>query len=101
MLKKLTIAGAKIVQSGLSVFIADETILRALPVTSKEKVALTALSGQRVVLQPCEGLLFVTIHEACQRLLADISQSVLGIDEVVAGIDVAIKLHHSRMAAHV
>ena len=100
MLKELAVAGTEIVQPRFSVFVADEAVLRALPVTGEEEAALTALTGQRVVLQPCEGLLFVAIHEACQRLLADISQPVLGIDEVVARIDVATRLHHSRMATH-
>ena len=73
VLKELAITTAEIVQTRLAVLVANEAILRTLAVTGKLELTLPALPGERVLLDVSKGLLPFAIHQACQRLLMDIS----------------------------
>lgn len=95
----LVISLTEIVQSRLSILILLETVLRAFAMTGELYVALLALAGQRGMFQPAECLLLLAVKHVDERLLPDVSQLVFRKDEVVAGIHIAIMLHHAGMTA--
>ena len=98
MLEELAVAGTEIIVSRIAVDIAHKTILWALAVAGKQKSALTALARKSSGLQFSEVALTVAVHQARERLLAYVAQTIFGIDKVVARIDIAVKLHHGGMA---
>lgn len=67
--------------------------------TGKLHVTLPALAGKRTVLQTAELLLLLTIKHVDERMVMDVAQLILRKNEVVAGINIAIVLHHSCMTA--
>ena len=99
MVVKMPISLAEIVESGIAVAVVDEPVLGTLSVTGELNIALAALARQRLVLEQTEALLLGTVEHLDERLLADVAQMVLGTHEMVAGVDVAVGLHHTRMTA--
>lgn len=95
----LVISLTEIVQSRLSILVFPEAVLRAFAMAGELHVALLALAGQRSMFQPAECLLLLAVKHVDERLLPDVSQLVFRKDEVVAGIYIAVVLHHARMTA--
>ena len=89
---------AEVVESWLTGGGTEEAVLGALPVAGKEELTLAALGGQAVLLGGTKLLFALAVHHLGQRLRTDITQLVFGKDEVVAGIEIAVVLHHSGMA---
>ena len=67
--------------------------------TSLEPRALAALCGQGVTLEAAKGILLGTIRHLRQTFPQKVAKPVLGEHKVVAGIQVAIVLHHHGMPA--
>lgn len=99
MLIIMVITRTEIVETGIAIFIFHEAVLRAFSMTGKLHVTLLALAGKRTVFQTAELLLLLTIKHVDERMVTDIAQLILRINKVVAGINIAIVLHHSRMTA--
>lgn len=98
MLEELIIAFAKIVQARLIVPISLEAVLRTFPMTGKLVFAFLALARQHLVLHLRKLFLLVGIHHFRYGLRMDIPQLVFWIDEMVARIEISIKLHDAGMA---
>ena len=86
------IAGTQVVQARLAVGRPDDAILRAAAVAHRPDVALPAVARQRLLLGLPEGVLRRALEEFGKRGLADVAQPVLGGDEVIALIEVAVVL---------
>ena len=97
--KELVIALAQVVQTRLAVGCPGNAVLRALAIAGKEIGTTQALHGQAVELALPEGLLARAEHHGRERLGTDIAKPILWVDKVVAGIDIAIMLHHPGMSA--
>lgn len=80
-------------------FGVNDAVLGALAMAGKEPFALLALLGQAVRLHRGKALLLGAVHQLVERVLVDVAQLVLGEDEVVAAVDVAVPLHHAGMPA--
>ena len=65
----------------------------------EEPFALAALGGEGVALGAAEALLLGAVHHVGECALVDVAEEVFGEYEVVAGIDVAIVLHGTCVAA--
>ena len=89
----MAVALAKIVAAA-----GEDAILGALSVAGKKPLALTTIVGQLVLLDVAEVCLPGSVHHFYQMLLREVAQLVLGEDEMVAGIDVAVPLHDTGMA---
>ena len=74
--KELLVAFAKIVQTGFAVFIFQETVLRAFPMTSEQESAFPALTGEAGTFVTAELLLTLAIEHCCEGLLTDISMAL-------------------------
>ena len=92
------VAGAKIVETGISIAIVCETVFGTFAVTGKQHVALLALLRQGAVFEQTETLLLLAVEHLDESVLIDIAEPILGKDEVVAGIDVAVLLHHASVS---
>ena len=90
---------AQVVQSRFAVGRLAEAVLGTFAVAGEEPGALAALAGQAVALGLPELQLPFAVHHFHEALRVDVSQAVFGEDEVVAGVDVAVELHHSGVAA--
>ena len=97
--KETVIPLAEVIEPGFAGGRMTEAVLGAFAVAGKEKLALAALRGKAVALHGTKLLLPLAVHHLRQCMGADVAQLVLGEDEVVAGIDVAVVLHYAGMAA--
>lgn len=93
------VSGAQIVQARFSVSRYRKPVFRALSVAGKEIFAHTALRRQFLKFVIAEFLLSVAVHHFYQGVGSDIAKFVLRENEMVAGIDIAVILHHSCMSA--
>ena len=99
MLIIMVITRTEIVETGIAILIFHEAVLGAFTMTGKFHVTLPALAGKRTVFKTAELLLLLTIKHVDERMVTDVAQLILRKNEVVAGINIAIVLHHSRMTA--
>ena len=99
MLIIMVITRTEIVETGIAILIFHEAVLWAFSMTGKLHVTLLALAGKRTVFQTAELLLLLTIKHVDERMVTDIAQLILRKNKVVAGINITIVLHHSRMTA--
>ena len=97
MLKKLVITLAKIVKTRLVITVANKTIFGTFAMTSKAETALLTLLGQKRVLQFGKLLLSWRGHHLVDGLVFQIAKLIFRVHKMVAGIHVAVKLHHARM----
>lgn len=72
------VAGAQVVQPGLSVPVVGESVLGASTVAGEPHRALQALPWQIVALGPAEGDLLRGRHQLEQRSIVDVSQQNSG-----------------------
>ena len=99
MLEVLLITGTQIVEPRFAIGRACEAEARTLTMTSLEPRALAALCRQGVTLEAAEGILLGAICHLRQTFPQKVAKPVLGEHKVVAGIQVAIVLHHHGMPA--
>lgn len=99
VLEKLVVPPAEVVEAVLAVFVRHKSVFRTFTVAGKLKSAFAALLGQAAVLEAGKLVLLLGIHHFGDGLVVEVAQSVLGIDEVVARVDVSVELHHPRVAA--
>ena len=99
MIEELPIPSAEVVQSGLSIGSAGKTVFGAFAVAGKKILTLKALPGQRLVLRVAEILFLSAVHHLHKGLLTNVAEPVFRKDEMVAGVDIAVVLHHTGMAA--
>ena len=92
-------ARAQIVQPGLAVGRVAEPVLRASAVAREPHVALAAVPRKGVELVLPERPLLRRLHQLDHRLGVDVAEQVIGLDEVVARIQVAVVLERERVAA--
>ena len=92
------VAGAKIVETGISIAIVCETVFGTFAMTGKQHVALLTLLRQGAVFEQTETLLLLAVEHLDEGVLIDIAEPILGKDEVVAGIDIAVLLHHASVS---
>lgn len=98
MLEEHAITLAQIVLPRVAVTVFYETVLGALAVARKQPLTLATLSWQRLALQLAKPLLLFAIQHLGDCLLANIAEAILGKHEMVARVDIAVKLHHAGMA---
>lgn len=98
-MKETVVAGAEVVETGLTIGGAQETIFGTLAMTGEEDVALATLTRHVVALDARELLLARGVHEFVDGVVADVAKTILGEDEMVAGIDIAIVLDDTGMTA--
>ncbi len=99
MSKKRFVARAQVIKSGLSVRGFDKPILRTLAVTGKAHLALATVARQRVKFVPAELPLPVRTYELNQGHVLYVAQKVLGLDEVIAGVEITVVLQRERVPA--
>ncbi len=97
--EKTVVPFTEVVQPLVSLFVLDEPVLGALPVAGEEHVTLQALLGQGIVFIIAELLLLRRVHHGGERLGVDIAEAILGKNEVVTGVDIAVELHHAGVTA--
>ncbi len=91
--------GAEPVEAGLTVGREQQAVLWALAVAGEEVLARAAEGGQRLLLGLPERALLLGAHEVADGGLEDVAEQVARIDEVVAGVDVAVVLERHPLAA--
>ena len=96
--EELAVAGTEVVEAGLAVCVAHEAVLGAFAMTGEQHAALTALAGQLLALHLGKFVLLGGIHHFGDGAFAQVAEAVLGIDEVVAGIHIAVELHDAGVA---
>ena len=84
--EEAAVAFAEVVEAGLSVGGAGETVFRTLAVAGEQPRTLAALARQGGALGLAEGALLGTVHEFDQGVVAQVAAAVFGEDEVVAGV---------------
>ncbi len=93
------VAGAEVVEAGLTVWRLDEAVLGTAAVTGKAHVALEAVLRKRVALVEAELPLLLRRHELKHVTFADVAQPVARLDEMVARVQVAGVLEREREPA--
>src|ERR1035438_8585186 len=99
VMKEMLVARAEIVKPILARRRLRKAMLGTLAVAGKTHIALTAISGQRKFLCIAKARLLRRTHQARQMLLHDISQLIVGINEMVARVHIAIVLDCQRASA--
>lgn len=99
MVEEPVIAFAQVIETWITISIADEAILRALSMTGKFIAAFPTLTGKGAMLDVAESLLFRPIEHFGERLLANVAKFILGENEMIARINVSVVFHHSGMSA--
>ena len=90
---------AQVVEAVLATWGFGKAVFGAAAVAGEAVVAFDAVLGQRVLFVLTElGLLRAGDHVA-DALLVDVAQAIIRIDEVVAGVQVAVVLDDQRLAA--
>lgn len=98
MTEESVVTLAEVVEPRFSAGRMAEPVFGAFAVAGEEILARAALLGQPLLLDAPEGCLLLAIEHLYERMLVDVSQFVLREYEVVAGIHVAVELHHCGMA---
>src|ERR1017187_6573395 len=92
-------AGTQIVQTVLALRRPDQTVLRTSAVAQSQDIALLAIAWHALAFIASEFEQRRTFQQFGQRRLAYIPEAILRVDEVVAGIDIAVMLEHDDIAA--
>src|SRR6185312_11861816 len=93
------VAGAEVVEAGFAVGSCEEAVLGALSVAGEADFALVAVAGQGVALGGSEAALLGRADERLHGRLHNVAQLIFRIDEVVAGVEVAVVLEGEGHAA--
>lgn len=96
--EELPIILTKIVQARLAVGCLTKTVLRTAAVADKAPLADLALMRKALIFVASELQLSFAVHHRGDSVAVDVAQQVLGKNEVVARIDIAIVLNHPCMA---
>lgn len=99
VVEELAEGGTEVVEMRMTVGGVAEAVLRAAAVAGKEPRALEALGRKGIALGLSEGTLARAVHHRCDAVCVDIAQTIVGENEMIAGIDVAIELHDGGMTA--
>ena len=99
MLIKHPIAVAEVVFAILARIVTDKAMFRALAVAEVVELAVATLSRQQGALCHTELKLSVAVGKVCKAICMDISYLILGIDEVVAAVYIAIMFDGKSAAA--
>ena len=75
--------------------VGEDARARTLAIAGKEPLTFAALIGEAIGFHATEARLLVTKHHLDQMFLVEIAQLVLGKDEMVAGLNIAIELHNA------
>src|SRR5882724_11037408 len=97
--KKQFQARAEVVLTGLAVSRNCKPVLRAPAVTNVLNRAPSALRSKRITLVIPELALLGRRHEFQQVGLMNVPQQVTRLDEVIAGIKIAVELQRRAVAA--
>jgi hypothetical protein len=98
--EKRLVTFAQIVQSCFSILRPDQTVLGTLAIADMQEFTLPAALWKRSPLVLSELSLLVRDNEFDQGRLEDVSQEVLGLHEVVAGIEIAVVLERHALTAY-
>ena len=93
------VSGAQVVQPRLAIWGMDEAVARAFAITGEQHFALAAVLGQAVELVLSEFTLLVRRNQLDQVSLLNIAQQECWLDEVVAGVQVAVVFQGEGVAA--
>ena len=91
------VPGAQVVQPRLPVGCQRESILRTLAVAGKPHVAASTVGRKRVAFGRTEGALLGRRDQFHDMGVLDVAQEVVGLDEVVARVDVTIVFECHRV----
>ena len=97
--EKDLVSAAQRIKTGFSLFCTCEAVLGALAVAGEEPLALAAGGRQGVALVYAEADLGVGSHHLPYGSLGYVAKAVFGIDEMVAGVKVAVMLQDGITAA--
>lgn len=98
VLEELLVAFAEAAETGLAFGGGGEAVFGTLAVTEEQPAAGATQAGEGVVLVDSETELCGGAVEIAEGVVGDVAEPVLGIDEVVAGIDVAVVLDDEAVA---
>ena len=90
MVEEFSIAFAEIVQAWVAAWCMEKTILGTAAVADKAYLAVEAVLGKRVSFGVAETSLPREFDEIGQGRFEQIAKLVLRVDEVVAGVEVAV-----------
>ena len=99
VVEEVLVAAAEVVQARLAARRADEAVFRAAAVASEADVALDAGARERVALVLAESLLLLGCDQVAHVIFVDVPEQVGGLEEVVAGVEVAGVLERERKPA--
>jgi len=99
MLEESLVPLAEVIQSCLPIGRLDEAILGALPIANMYEFTIAAVLRQAVPLILTELSLFFRGYELDHRCLQYVSQIVIRLDEVVAGIKIAVMFQSHALTA--
>ena len=94
-----SVAGTQVVPSRLPVRRHQKAILGAPAIAHGPDLTGLAITGQRLQFGTPERLLGGTVQQLAQRRFPQVPQTMLGVDEVVAAVEVAIVLDDGHAAA--
>ncbi len=98
MVEERLVAGAQVIQPGLAIGRECEPVARALAVAGETHLTLPTVPRQRVALGLAEGSLLVGGDQLQEMGLLNIAEKVLGLDEVIAGVQIAVVFERQRIA---
>ena len=98
-LKNVLYPATEIVEASFTVGGAGEAVLGAAPVTGKPHLAALAELGKGVPFVESELDLLLRGHQLGHRGLGDVAQQVVGLDVVVARVQITVVLQGQRQPA--
>ena len=96
--EELLVPRTQVIQAGLAIGCVFESVPRAFALARKQNVALATCPRQRVVLVPTKLDLLLGSNERRHLGLRDVAQQIVGVDEVVAGIEIPVVLEGEGVA---
>src|SRR5437016_1681778 len=87
------VASTQVVQPGLTIGGLEKAVLRAAAMTGKEYRTLPAGARQGFALGKTEATLFGRAGKISERNDLHIAEPMARLDEVVAGVDIAVMFH--------
>ena len=99
VIKKSSVPGTEIIQTGLTGRGLNKTILGAPPVAHKTDLTLPAVTRQGIAFVLAKFALLVRSDQFNHGCIFDIAQKIIGLHKVITGIQVASVLHGQGVAA--
>ena len=91
--EEFLVGGAEVVESPLAVGCPGEAVLWALPIAGESHFAVAAVLWQPVALGVAEVSGHGAVGQFTEGGVHQVAQLVVGIDVVVAGVNVSVMLH--------